>query len=100
MARVHITHQTLKALPGCLQSLVLQKVGGSGQSNVVTIVEWASPAAIDAALAHMRRKYLEEGYDPVATTRRLGIRADLGLFANADHGGAAPAPALLAQASH
>ena len=43
------TKQTLDAIPGCRQNLVLTQLVGPGEYNVMTVVEWASPQAIVAA---------------------------------------------------
>ncbi len=70
-------------LPGCQQNLVLTQTGGPGEFNVVTVVEWASTQAIVAAQDVMQKRYAEEGFDPAAFMRRLGVRADLGLYNSA-----------------
>jgi len=81
--QVHQTQETLGALPGCQQNLVLTQTGGPGEFNVVTIVEWVNTQAIVAATAVMQKKYAEEGFDPSAFMQTLGVRADLGLYSKA-----------------
>ncbi|WP_066702733.1 antibiotic biosynthesis monooxygenase [Curvibacter delicatus] len=81
--QVRRTQQALGVLPGCRQNLVLTQTGGPGEFNVVTLVEWANTQAIAAATAAMQQKYAEEGFDPSAFMRGLGVRADLGLYNHA-----------------
>jgi heme-degrading monooxygenase HmoA len=83
MGRVHHTQHTLDTLPGCRQNLVLTQTGGTGEYNVVTLVEWASAEAMAAAHGLMQRKYAEEGFDPATFMQGLGVRADLGLYGHA-----------------
>lgn len=83
LEQVHRVRQTLGALPGCQQNLVLTQTGGPGEFNVVTIVEWVNTQAIVAATAVMQKKYAAEGFDPSAFMQTLGVRADLGLYSKA-----------------
>jgi hypothetical protein len=83
MERVHRIKQMLDPLPGCHQNLVLTQTDGPGTFNVVTIVEWASPQAVAGAQAIVQRQYAAEGFDPSAFMRKLGVRADLGVYASA-----------------
>lgn len=83
LEQVHRVRQTLEALPGCQQNLVLTQTGGPGEFNVVTLVEWVNPQAIVAATAAMQKKYAAEGFDPSAFMQTLGVRADLGLYSKA-----------------
>ena len=83
MARVRHIDQTLGAQPGCRQNLVLVSAGEGGEHNVVTLVEWASTQAIDNARAVVHKMYAEEGFDPPAFMRQIGVRADMGLYRNA-----------------
>lgn len=82
MARVHQVDRMLGALPGCRQNLVLTRTDG-GESEVVTLVEWANTDTLLAAKALMQRSYADEGFDPAAFMQQLGVRGDLGLYAPA-----------------
>jgi hypothetical protein len=73
----------LHGVPGCQQNLVLTQTGGTGEFNVVTVVEWASAQAMDAAKAIVQKKYAEEGFDPASFMQRLEVRADMGVYGNA-----------------
>ena len=80
MQQVQRTQQALGALPGCQQNLVLTQTGGGSEFNVATVVEWASAQAMAAAQGVMKEKYAQEDFDPASFMRRLGVRADLGLY--------------------
>ena len=83
MERLRFTQQTLDTVPGCKQNLVLKQEGGPGQFNIITLVEWSDAEAITAAKAAMQAKYTEEGFDPAAFIRKLGVQADMGVYRHA-----------------
>lgn len=70
----------LRTLPGCLGQKVLTQTGGSGEFNVLTVVEWEDADAVSAAQAFVQQKFAEEGFDPAAFVKANGIRADLGFY--------------------
>jgi hypothetical protein len=80
MARVHRIDRDLATMPGCRQNLVLTQTGGPGEFNVVTVVEWASAHAMAEAKATMQARYAEEGFQPEAFMREIGVKADLALY--------------------
>lgn len=82
MQRLHWIDQALAGLPGCRQNRVMTECSGS-EFNVATLVEWSSHDAMAAARSHIQRRYAEEGFDPTEFMKRLGVRADLALFAGA-----------------
>ena len=82
MQRLHWIDQALPAMPGCRQNRVMTECSGS-EFNVATFVEWSSHGAMAAARSHIQRRYAEEGFDPTEFMRRLGVRADMALFAGA-----------------
>lgn len=83
MERLRFTQRTLDTLPGCKQNLVLKQEGTPGEFNIITLVEWNDGEAIAAAKATMQAKYAEEGFDPAAFIRKLGVQADMGVYRNA-----------------
>ena len=83
MERVRYVDQRLADLPGCQQNLVLVQPGEKADFKVITLVEWASPQAIEDAKAVMQKAYAAEGFDPPAFMRRLGVRADMGTYTQA-----------------
>lgn len=84
IARVRKVQRLLDSQPGCRQNLVLTQTGGSGEFNVVTIVEWASAAEMGYARDILHRHYAAEGFEPETFMRSLGVRADLALYASLD----------------
>jgi hypothetical protein len=81
--QMHRVQRWLGTLPGCQQNLVLTRKEGTGEFNVVTVVEWVSAEAMVAAKTVMQKKYAEEGFDPTSFLQRLGVRADIGSYSNA-----------------
>lgn len=83
LARVQHVKDLLDTVPGCKQNLMLTQNGGPGEYNVVTIVEWENADAVSHAQAFMKQRYAEEAFDPAAYMISLGVRADLGMYADA-----------------
>ena len=80
MARLRITQRLLDECEGCRQNLVLLGAVEGDSVGVVTIVEWASGPAMEAAKATMHAHYAREGFEPAAFIRQLGVRADIGSY--------------------
>ena len=78
--RVRTIQAMLQPLDGCKQNLVLTQREGAGRFNVVTVVEWASNAAMEVARSGVRERYASEGFDPAAFMSELGVHAELGVF--------------------
>lgn len=49
LGRVGATHDLLRKQPGFVRELLLEQVGGPGEFNIVTLVEWESDKAIERA---------------------------------------------------
>ncbi|MGR4069625.1 antibiotic biosynthesis monooxygenase [Halomonas sp. LR3S48] len=77
LKRVRDTHQVLRRQPGFITDSILEQVAGSGRFNIVTIAEWESQEAIDAARMAVTKAHRENGFDPQETMARLGIEADI-----------------------
>lgn len=80
VAQMQRVQQTLRTLPGCLRNHVLTQTGGPGEFNVITLVEWASEQAVAAAQVVVKKKFAQEGFDPVGFVQQNGVRADMGLY--------------------
>ncbi len=74
---VRSTHEFLRTLPGFIQDSVLEKTGGPGEFNFVTIAVWHSAGAIEAAKDALMSRHEEIGFSPHEMFVRLGIKADL-----------------------
>lgn len=81
LERTERIKQLLSSQPGCKQNLVLRQVGGPGEFNVVTVVEWASADAMARARSAAQARYAEEGFDPEAFMKQLGVRGDIAVYA-------------------
>ncbi|MBI3432044.1 MAG: antibiotic biosynthesis monooxygenase [Hydrogenophilales bacterium] len=85
LQRVRETHEILCRQPGFVRDALLEQISGPGRFNIVTVVEWESQAAIDAARAAVEAACAATGFNPLETMQRLGIEADM---ANYRHFGA------------
>lgn len=77
LERVNATHQILRRQPGFIRDAILEQVAGPGKFNIVTIAEWESQSAIDAAREVVSKAHAESGSNPQETMARLGIEADI-----------------------
>ena len=80
LKRVHDTHKILRRQPGFVRDALLEQVAGPGRFNIVTVAEWESQSAIDAARAVVAKAHAESGFNPQDTLARLGIEADIGTY--------------------
>jgi quinol monooxygenase YgiN len=80
IAQMQRVQHRLRSLPGCLRAHVLNQTGGTGEFNVVTVVEWASEQAVASAAVLVKARFAQEGFDPVAFTKNAGVRSDLGFY--------------------
>ncbi|MEW6683816.1 MAG: antibiotic biosynthesis monooxygenase [Nitrospirota bacterium] len=84
LGRVRSTHQLLKAQPGFVQDVVLEQSSGPGRFNFVTLVEWQSQSAMDAAKAVVTAAHAKSGFNPQELFARLGIEADIANYTAID----------------
>src|SRR5262245_21496018 len=70
----------LQTLPGFRGHLDLEKTGGPGAFNIVTLAGWASKDAHDRAVAAVTEYYQRIGFDRAATLARWGARTEAGQF--------------------
>ncbi len=77
LENVRNTHQFLRTLPGFVRDALFEQTSGPGAFNVVTLVEWESAEALEAAKKAVMAKHAEEGFRPNEMFARLEIDADL-----------------------
>lgn len=77
LRRVRDTHDVLRRQPGFVRDALLEQVAGPGRFNIVTIAEWESQEAVDAARAAVAKAHAESGFNPQETMARLGVDADI-----------------------
>ena len=80
LQRVRATHEILRKQPGFIQDQLLEQVAGPGRYNIVTIAQWQSQAAIDAAKAVVMEAHKAKGFNAQETMQRLGIEGDIGNY--------------------
>ena len=80
LQKVRSTREILRRQPGFIRDALLEQVSGPGRFNIVTVAEWESQAAIDAARAVVMKAHAESVFSPQEMMARLGIEADI-----ADH---------------
>ena len=77
LAKILSTHAILRQQPGFIHDTVLEQMSGSGKFNIVTIVEWQSQDAINAAQIIVQELHAKNDFSPQQTMQRLGIQADI-----------------------
>jgi heme-degrading monooxygenase HmoA len=80
LSAVAETSAAFDGMEGCLQHHMLKQEGPSGDNTYITIVEWASLAAIQAAREVVAAKHKQMNLDPQKLFQRLNIKAELGNF--------------------
>jgi len=71
------TQRFLRTLQGFVKDALFEQVSGPGTFNVVTLVEWESADAVEAARKAATAKCEETGFIPQEFSARLGIEADV-----------------------
>lgn len=72
--------EMLERLPGWRQKHLLTQYGGTGEFNVVTMVEWKTAGAMAAAQDIVQRQFALEGIAPATELEHLGVRSDRGFY--------------------
>src|SRR3546814_19143490 len=80
MQTLRATHVQRSKKRVFVQEFVLEHASGQGTLNYVTIAEWESQGAIDAARLAVLALHREMNLDPPEMFARLGITADLGNY--------------------
>jgi heme-degrading monooxygenase HmoA len=80
LSTVAETNTVFDAMDGCLQRHVLKQEGPTGHNTYITIVEWASVAAIQKAGAAVAAKHKEMNLNPQELLQRLQIKTELGNY--------------------
>lgn len=77
LSRVRETHELLRTLPGFVSDVVVEKTAGNSSFNYVTIAEWETQEAIEAAKREIDAMREKNHFNPQEMLDRLGIQADL-----------------------
>lgn len=70
----------LRTLPGFVNDAIFEQTDGPGAINYVTVVEWESAEAIEAAKKAVTARFEEIGFNPLEFRARLGIDADVAIY--------------------
>jgi hypothetical protein len=81
LGRVKQTHELLRRQAGFVRDLILEQASGPGAFNFVTLVEWQNEAALVHVRAAVGTFHKEIAFDPQELITRLGIKADIGVYA-------------------
>ena len=88
LKRVTDTHKILARQKGFVRDYLLEQSAGPDEFNLVTMAEWESREAIEAAREAVAELHRHLGFDPREIFSRLGIRAELGNYRPLDAAGA------------
>ncbi|MDZ4309255.1 MAG: hypothetical protein U1A24_01660 [Cypionkella sp.] len=80
LGRLTVTHDAMDAAAGCEQNFIPEQVDGRGQYNIVTLVKWKDRECYEAAKKRAVSRQAEEGFNPAAFMKELGVVADLGNY--------------------
>jgi heme-degrading monooxygenase HmoA len=81
LSTVAETNTVFDGMDGCLQRHVLGQERASAENTYITIVEWASFAAIQKAREAATAKHKQMNLNPQEMFQRLQIKAELGNYA-------------------
>lgn len=73
-------HHLIGSQPGCVQNLVLEQLGGPGEFNFVSVVEWANDEVMGRARSVIEAHNAQQGIDVQRFRDSHGIRVDVGTY--------------------
>jgi heme-degrading monooxygenase HmoA len=80
IAKLRETHELLRRQSGFIRDFILEQASGPGKYNVVTMVEWADQAAIDAAKEAVIEMQSRTRFNPRELFTKLNVVADLATY--------------------
>jgi Antibiotic biosynthesis monooxygenase len=80
LARVRASNEILCAIPGFVEDCLLEQLGASGDSRIVTIAIWQDEQAFSSAKSIVQDHYKKIGFNPIEIIERLGIEADMDAY--------------------
>lgn len=84
LERMAGTHALLRMQEGFVRDLIMELQSGPGVFNMVTLVEWTRPEAVQRAAAAVAELHNAIGFDRYELMSRLGIKADIGNYRRLD----------------
>ncbi len=80
LARVRTSNEILRAIPGFVEDCLLEQLGASGDSKIVTIAVWENEQAFSSAKTNVQEHYKKIGFNPIEVIKRLGVEADMDAY--------------------
>ncbi|HEX3440370.1 MAG TPA: antibiotic biosynthesis monooxygenase [Pseudolabrys sp.] len=84
LGKVAATHALLRRQEGFVRDLIMEQQSGPGIFNVVTLVEWTGPEAVERVSAAVAELHKKMGFDRHEMMARLGVRADIANYRRLD----------------
>jgi hypothetical protein len=73
-------NEILRAIPGFVEDCLLEQLGASGDSKIVTIAVWENEQAFSSAKTIVQEHYKKIGFNPIEVIKRLGVEADMDAY--------------------
>ena len=74
------THAVMRQQDGFVRDLILEQKSGPGVFNLVTLIEFAGPNAVERITAAIADDDKAAGIDRREIATRLGVRSDIGNY--------------------
>lgn len=78
--RMNINRAFIKTLPGFIKDTAYESEEEQGHFILITIAEWESQTALQAAKKAVQEAYKNEGFNPPTFMNNLGVVMERGLF--------------------
>lgn len=82
LERLVIIRDFLQGQPGCLYNRIAEARQEDGSLSMMTIVEWSTRDAMNAARSEAKAFYEKTGFDPGSFMAAFGIEPDFALYAD------------------
>lgn len=80
LERLVVIRDFLQGQPGCLYNRIAEARQEDGSLSMMTVVEWSTRDAMNAARGEAKAFYEKAGFDPGSFMAALGIEPDFGLY--------------------
>lgn len=80
LARVKINRDFIRQLPGFAGDEAVERIDEKGNTELITIALWRDAEALGHAKEAVQAYYLQEGFEPAAMMKRLGITMERGVY--------------------
>lgn len=80
LVAVSATHDILRAQPGFVRDMVVERRGEAGRIHLLTLVEWASEAAMHAAGPAVQHHHNATGFDRARFLAQHAIQMEPAIY--------------------